>query len=331
MEHRPLGNTGLRVPEVGFGCGNTAGAMIWGAPELRTAMVRRAMELGIDHLDTAPNYGEGASETSVGEVLRELTTRPTIATKVEFQEPHFQDLRSTVRRSIEGSLSRLGVERVDLLYLHNQISTERAVRSGPNGSQMSLHDVLGADGVLEEMELLRQEGLVGSLGMCTTGGEVAATRQAIDSGGFHCVQVRYSIVSPTEGKTPPHGYTGPDHGQCIDYAAERGLGVVVIRVLAAGALGDGGEQAGTPRMTDEYRANAERGAALQFLKRDGGQTMAQAAIRFGLTKPGVSTVLVGFSSIAQIEEAVACADGEGLAAEETERIEELYASDFGRA
>ena len=72
MQYRTLGSTGVRMSEIGFGCGDTAGLMISGTPEQRRDAVRHALDLGIDYFDTAPVYGDTVSEAHLGQALREL-------------------------------------------------------------------------------------------------------------------------------------------------------------------------------------------------------------------------------------------------------------------
>ena len=76
MEYRTLGRTGIRVPAVGFGCGNVGGLMIRGTHEVQVHAVQHAIGLGIDYFDTAAAYGDGQSETHLGAVLAEL--RPDV-------------------------------------------------------------------------------------------------------------------------------------------------------------------------------------------------------------------------------------------------------------
>ncbi len=68
MEYRVLGRTGIRVSEIGFGCGNVGGLMVRGSHDEQVEAVSRALELGIDYFDTAPSYGDGRSETNLGRV-----------------------------------------------------------------------------------------------------------------------------------------------------------------------------------------------------------------------------------------------------------------------
>ncbi len=121
MNYRPLGSTGLRVSEIGFGCGNVGGLMIRGEPGDRVKAAARAMELGINYFDTAPSYGNYQSETNLGAVLKELGADVYVGTKVRPTTEGGQTLGESVMRSVEESLTRLGLEYVDLIQLHNHI------------------------------------------------------------------------------------------------------------------------------------------------------------------------------------------------------------------
>ena len=110
MEYRTLGRTGIRVPEVGFGCGNVGGLMVRGSLDEQVMAVQRALDLGVNYFDTAPSYGDTLSETNLGLVLKELRPQVHVATKVHVRDDGLKDIRGTVRRSIEDSLRRLGRE-----------------------------------------------------------------------------------------------------------------------------------------------------------------------------------------------------------------------------
>src|SRR5881296_241004 len=136
MDYRSLGGTGLRVSALGFGCGNIGGLLIRGAPGERERAVARAMELGINYFDTAPSYGDGKSEENLGRVLKALRARVQVGTKFRLDPPDLHDIPGAVARSLDASLQRLDMERVDLFQLHNRIEPAR----GRNA--LSLGDVL---------------------------------------------------------------------------------------------------------------------------------------------------------------------------------------------
>jgi len=101
MKYRVLGRTGIRVSEIGFGCGNVGGLMVRGSHEEQVEAVTRALELGIDYFDTAPSYGDGKSETSLGRVLEELSPDVTVATKVRIGVEDLNDILGAVEDSLE--------------------------------------------------------------------------------------------------------------------------------------------------------------------------------------------------------------------------------------
>lgn len=332
MKYRRLGED-VEVSEIGFGCGDTAGLMIAGTPAERRNVVARALDVGINYFDTAPRYGNGLSETHLGEALKELGARPILGTKVALGTEELNDIPGAVARSMERSRSRLGVETIELIQLHNHVATLRTV-SG-TAPALSVEDVLGPRGVVEAFREQRQQGKVRLFGF-TARGEILALYRLIDSGAFHALQVHYNILNPSAGMLMFPRFQ-PDFSQIIDRAAKRGMGVVAIRVLAAGALagrdrllpGAAGGPLGMSRV--EYLENLERARALRFLEQERHRSLPQAAIRFVLMNPKVSTALLGISSLAHVETAASCSGAGGLSPAELSRLHELYRTDFGRS
>src|SRR5512147_2594153 len=124
MERRTLGKTGLKVSALGFGCGNVGGLMVRGTPADQERAVARAVELGINYFDTAPLYGDGESERNLGRVLRTLRPDVIVGTKCRIQPAERGRVAAALTASLEASLQRLRLERVDLLQLHNPISPD---------------------------------------------------------------------------------------------------------------------------------------------------------------------------------------------------------------
>ena len=126
MLHRELGNSGINVSEIGFGCwaigGLTPGATSYGQMDPRVARkaIFKALDLGINFFDTANVYGDGNSERLLGEVLSSNRTRVVIASKVGMKtyQEKLKLVHSEIQASIEGSLRRLKCDYLDLLQLH---------------------------------------------------------------------------------------------------------------------------------------------------------------------------------------------------------------------
>src|SRR6266852_6098133 len=140
METRTLGKTGLKVSVLGFGCGAVGGLMVRGEPADQERAVARALELGINYFDTANLYGNGESEKNLGKVLAALRPDVFVGTKVRVPQAEFGHMAEAITASLEASLRRLGREQVDLLQLHNNISSDST-----NG------DAIAAKSVLEEV------------------------------------------------------------------------------------------------------------------------------------------------------------------------------------
>jgi L-galactose dehydrogenase/L-glyceraldehyde 3-phosphate reductase len=318
MELRPLGRTGLTVSALGFGCGAVGGLMVRGEPSAQRRAVARAIEAGLRYFDTAPSYGDGRSEENLGRVWHEL--RPdgcVVGTKFRV-EPGEPDVAGAVRRSLEASLRRLGFERVDLLQLHNRIG-------GPDGLAPEL--VLGP--VVDALERLRDGGLIGHFGITATG-ETASVASVVSSGRIATAQCYFNALNPSAGWAGRAPTGGQDFGGLIDRAAAAGVGVIGIRPLAAGAVAGGGPRhpnaggAGGALAGTSYEQDAGAAAALTDLAGTLGlEGPIELSLRLALGKPGVSTVIVGYSDQAQLEEAIRYAERGGLPADAVGRVLDL--------
>ena len=332
MEYRPLGNTGLNVSEIGCGCGNVGGLMIRGEHRQQVEAVARAMELGINYFDTAPSYGDGQSETNLGRVLKELSADVYVGTKFRVTTHEPGRIKGNVIASVEESLTRLQRDQVDLMQMHNHVA-HPSTGSGGGGS-VSPEETQGE--VVEALRELREQGKVRYFGM-TAVGEPAALHQIIDSGTLNTVQSVYNLVNPSAGNSVPSGFDMPDYGDLIGRASANGMGVLVIRVLAAGALS--GEPARHPVAVPtvapigsgrDYGQDQARANGFRFLQEEGYVGgLVEASLRFVLGSAGVSSVLVGYSSMEHLEQAVEFAGKGPLPPEAMARLPEVWAGFSG--
>jgi aryl-alcohol dehydrogenase-like predicted oxidoreductase len=204
------------------------------------------------------------------------------------------------------------------------------------GKRFSLvpKDVLGPNGVVEGFKTMRDRGKVGYFGFSGLG-DPKALHELVDSGEFHGFQAYYNLLNPSAGQPVPQGFTAQDYGLLIDCAAAKGMGAFVIRILAAGALtadpsAGGGSSPEPLSPGSDYALDLQRAEKVKAALGVDGKSLTQAAIRFGLMKKEVSTVLVGFSNTAHIDEAVACSGAPGLSDEEMTKLKNLWATDFGK-
>ena len=332
MKYRDLGNTGIQISEIGFGCGDVGGLMVRGDHADQVRAVARAMELGINYFDTAALYGRGQSETNLGRVLKELSTdalsnKVYVGTKYSLDEADPSDLKSEVIKSVEASLKRLDREQVDLISLHDRISP----KTDPQHRSIAVSDVLGE--VREGLEVLKAQGKVRFYGM-TGVGETAGIKEVIASGMVKCVQTVYNLINSSAGAAAPTGFDMHDYDRLINQAAEKQVGIVVIRVLAAGALT--GIAARHPvaiptvapiGSSKDFQQDESRAREFTFLVDEGyADDMPEASVRFALSNESVSTVLVGYSDLDHLEKSVQYAAKGPLPLEAIARLPQIWST-----
>ncbi|MHB8730982.1 MAG: aldo/keto reductase [bacterium] len=331
MEQRPLGKTGLSVSALGFGAGAVGGLMVRGNHTEQTAAVARALDAGVTYFDTAPSYGDGRSEENLGRVLRDLGVwrDVVVGTKVRLQPSDLDDPAAAIQRSCEASLRRLGRDSVDLLQLHNPIAENSQAAASVQGSSRALDVETVCGPVADGMRRLVSRGLVRHIGI-TGLGQTAAVHGTITSGTFATMQAYFNALNPSGGH-PGAGGGEQDFAGLIGAAAAAGVGVIAIRVMAAGALsaqagkhanaGDPGPQLAAGA---EYQRDVERASAIRRLAADlGYDGPMELALRFALATPGISTVLVGYSDRGQLEDALRWAERGPVPGDAAARVVDL--------
>jgi L-galactose dehydrogenase/L-glyceraldehyde 3-phosphate reductase len=323
MRYRTFGRTGLRVSELVFGGGWVGGALIHQDDAVKLSMLQRAMDAGINWIDTAPMYGKGKSEQALGWLLEEIDADPHLSTKVSLDTARLDDIPAQVERSVEESLARLNRDTVDLLLLHN------AIEPAVSAAAVTPDHVLRANGAADALQRVRDRGLTRHIGM-TALGNAAACRQVIDSGRFDAAQVYYNLLNPSAARSMPRRWTGHDFGGVIDACKAQGTAVMAIRIFAAGVLASAvrhGREVVIASASDLGTEESRVRAAFSALGQSGG-TQAQTALRYVLTNPDVSCAIVGLAEPAQLEEALAGAALGVLPKQALDALERVYAADF---
>ena len=323
MDLRSLGRTGAKVSVLGFGCGAVGGLMVKGNARDQERAVARALELGINFFDTAPLYGNGESERNVGRVFAALRPREVyLATKVWIAESERQRIAAAIDASLTASLQRLGREHVDLLQLHNPLSEDGS------GDSLDVERVLNE--VVPAFERLRQQGKISCCGF-TALGDTSAMQRVIGAGVFAAAQVSFNLLNPSAGAALPADYPGDNYARVLDRAKAAGVGAIGIRVLAGGALSahETRHPLGMPKVDPigsgiDYAADVARARRLQVLVEEGhAGSLIEAALRFAITHDAMSTVLVGYSSLEQLEFAAAAVNKGPLDDAGLKRVTEL--------
>ncbi|MFM7173315.1 MAG: aldo/keto reductase [Caldilinea sp.] len=259
MEYRVLGKTQLKVSALGFGCGAVGGILVKGSRQEMLRAVARACDLGVNYFDTAPLYGDRASETNLGIVLESLGQEVIVGTKVRLRLADLENLETAITRSVESSLRRLRRETIDLLQLHNYAGeTHTASQEWLNAKQIA---------------------------------------RTVDV-----------------------------------FKTLRAQGVLAIRVLAGGALGDLADRPANAAVPIEPIASGGSfdedlllAQQFRFLVKEGyTETLAEAALRFASSLPAVSSTVLGISTLEQLEAAALSIQKGPLPAEVYPRLTAIW-------
>jgi aryl-alcohol dehydrogenase-like predicted oxidoreductase len=292
MRYRALGNTGLTISEAGFGAWGLGGKQWQGvsANDSEDAL-RRALDLGVNFIDTALAYGDGDSERLVGRVLRHTTSPVVVATKVPplngvWPAASFSLIEEVfpsrhIIKSTEDSLRNLRVDSIDLQQLHvwnprwtYQEEWRRA------------------------FDELKQAGKIRFIGVSLTEHDPDSGLELVRSGLVDSFQVLYNIFDPSAAD------------KLFPLTMEEGVGIIARVPLDEGGL-TGLITERTVFAADDFRAGyfrgerrrdlVERVAALQYDLRDHPGDLADTAIRFCLSHPAVSTVIPGMRRVQHVE------------------------------
>jgi aryl-alcohol dehydrogenase-like predicted oxidoreductase len=304
MQKRRLGRTGLEVSVLGYGAGAVGGLFTKGAAADQERAVVRALEAGINYFDTAALYGNGESERNLGRVLKALKADVIVGTKVRLGAEHRAHVGKAIEQGMDDSLKRMGRDHVDLFQLHNPLVAQ------DSGDKLAIDIALNE--VAPALEKLRKAGKTRFIGFSGVG-ETAALHRAIDSKLFDTIQVVYNALNPSAGGALPKGTPGQDYGRLFDKVKAADMGTIIIRALAGGALA-GTEQRHPLAMqvvdpigsAPSFAGDVARAKEFQPLVREGvAGSLTELAQRFVIAHPVVSTMLVGYSTLDQLEAAIA--------------------------
>lgn len=325
MKYRKFGRTGLDVSEIAFGGGRSGGILIDADDDTKRLAVRKALGYGINWFDTAPQYGQGKSETALGWLLAEVDETPYLSTKVRIDSSNIGDIAGQVERSLHESLDRLQRPSVDLLQLHNLIETDLSETA------LTVDHVLGPNGVADAMERLRDQGLIRNMGLSALG-DHDLTARIIETGRFDSAQVYYNMLNPSAARAAmPKKWNGFDSTGIIAACRAQDMAVMAIRIYAASHLATSvrtGRESYLTRNTDAASESRMSDVLFAALGDEYG-SRAEVATRFALSNPDVSFAVIGLSDPGYIDEAVAAADLGPLPKEAMATLEALYISGFG--
>lgn len=289
MHYRQLGRTGIEVSEIGFGAW-AIGGDAWGEVDDATSLraLERALELGVNFIDTADVYGDGRSERLVGQAVRGKRERVILASKGGLMGHHrdpkrepVYDTPEKVIRAFEASLQRLGTDYLDVYFDH---------------IWWDKHEETEA--FLAAFTRLKAEGRVRAVGVSTD--SLEHVQHFNQHGGLDVVQLDYSLLNRRS------------EAGLLPYCEQHGIGVVVRGPLRMGLL-SGKFSAQTRFPKGDIRKDWPREAWFQeslakverLRKWVGpGQNLSQLALRYVLAHPAVSAAIPGAKTPEQVEQNV---------------------------
>ncbi len=325
MKYRNLGNTDIKVSEVGFGVW-TVSTGWWGevVDDRSVRLLKAAYERGINYFDTADTYGSGKGETllaDAGFTSGNMREEVVISTKIGYDFYNHTARRGQqerpqvwsedfIRFALEQSLKRLDTDYVDFLQLHN-----------------TKMDAIEDDALFTLMDEFKSEGKVRAYGVALgpkigwLEEGVKAMRERDVSG----VQMIYNVLEQDPGRG------------LIETARETETGLVV-RVPHSSGMLEGNYDENTTFGPNDHRRHRpkewllgglKKVEQLDFLTESGERTLGQAALKFCLASPEVVSTLPNIYNEEQIEEFATAPDVPDLTGEEISRVAELYENNFG--
>ncbi len=328
MNRRRFGRTNIEISELTLGGGFVGGLLLHKPDEVKRECIAACLDAGMNWIDTAADYGGGESEKAISWLIGELPAdrRPRISTKVRLDASRRDNFPDQVRASMEGSLERLKVDRVDLLILHNPLVPE------PDNATLTLDEALR---VMDCFDELRGEGLFDHVGF-TALGDGPTVRAAVASSRFDMAQVYYNMLNPTAGFAlgggMGAGWSDSDFTGLLDACREHDVGVMNIRIFAAGVLAADERHGREIPITANAGMEAEEARTRAVLGALGerGETRSQTAIRFGLSHPAVSTVVFGVAEMSHVHQALAAPGLGPLEEDALAALRRAWASDAFR-
>jgi aryl-alcohol dehydrogenase-like predicted oxidoreductase len=309
MRQHKFGNTGLTVSEIGMGTWELGGREWGDISETESVdLLRYAFENGVTFYDTADQYGGGRAERLLGEAFSALGDRVVIATKLGYEldsdgwisqggtVPAFNASRDYIRKAVEGSLTRLKKDTIDIYQFH-----------GPPPAEV-WDEAFGA------MEELKAEGKIRFYGLCL--GNEAQALKAIDETGISSLMLTYNILN--QGMA----------SNVMSTAAEKGIAVVARQPLSSGLL-SGQLNADTEFAENDYRktwprekffADLEQVEQIKSVIGGKARSLPQAALKFILAHPAVCSVVPGMMTPAQVDDGVATSGAAPLPAAILEKL-----------
>ena len=324
MKTNRFGRTDLDVSLLTFGCGAVGGLMTQGSAVDQDRAVAWARDNGINHFDTAPAYGNTASETNLGRALGRDRDSVIVSTKIGLTQDDGADPAGAIRNSLEASLGRLKQDRVDIFQLHNTLG------DSSEAGTMTVDRVLNE--VVPAFLKLRDEGKTRFLGF-TAKGDTDALHRLVASGHFDSAQVFYNMLVPSAGEAVSGSYPAQDFRQLLTLAKSNGVGTIGVRVLAGGALSGSEDRhpLGMKRVdpigaSGNYASDVTQALRFEPLVEAGhAVSLPELAVRYAISNDALSTMEIGIATIEELQKATDAVNKGSLSKDALSEIKAIQA------
>ena len=314
MQTRPFG---ALEPVSALTLGGGGLGQVWGVTtrDEAIATVHEAIAGGITLLDMAPSYGrDGEAERVIGEAFAgRLPPGVQVTTKHVLGSPPAGEVYQRLSDSLDGSLARMGLDRVDIFFLHGMIDA-----GAEEGATTRTNLGLFRNAVVPAFERLWAEGRIGAWGI-TGVGFPSAILDVLEHGPRPAVVQCIANVLDSPGGMKRYEEPARPR-EVITTAVRNGVAVMGIRAVAAGSLTSAIDRelpAGSPEVVD-----FERAAPFRAMAADLGVSPAFLAHQYALSMDGISTVVLGVKNREELRECLAAEAAGALSAEVTRRIDQ---------
>lgn len=304
---KQIGKTALHVDTLGFGCAPLGNLYQEIKDEDARAILTSAWQAGFRHFDTAPHYGQGLSERRTGDLLRPCQGKNyVLSTKVGrllkpagyaqqrhgFVSPmpfdiHYDYSYDGIMRSFEDSLQRLGLDRIDILYMHD-------IGRDTHGDANDHHFPIAMKCGYKAMDELRSQGLVKAIGLGVN--EYAVCEQALDYGDWDCFLLagRYSLLEQQSLQT------------FLPKCQQRNCSVIIGGPYNSGILATGvkGNTTANYNYAPAPQSIIQKVAKIEDACEQYNVTLAAAALQFPLAHPSVASVIPGLGNVSRIQKTI---------------------------
>ncbi|MGN6030989.1 MAG: aldo/keto reductase [Thermomicrobiales bacterium] len=288
LARKPLGTTGISAPPIAIGCaplGNMPDTFGYAVSEADAiATVLRALEGPLDYIDTSAEYGNGESERRIGLAYKQIGGRPAssvLQTKIGMG-PDGDFSGDAIKRRFERSLELLGVDHIEIVFLHDP-------------EHISFDEGMAPGGPVEVLQGLKDQGAIGVLGVA--GGPIPVEQAYVETGVFDVLIThnRYTLLNRVADPL-------------LTLAKERGLAVMNAAPYGSGILAKG--PAAYPRYAYQQAPDemVERTRQYEAICDRYGIPLGAAALQFSMRDPRIDVTIVGMSKPERIDQTVALAE-----------------------